>query len=100
MANGRYHGGGMLIAPGASMTDGLFQVTVIGNLHMADVFWSLPLLYNGKIYEHKKVRQLTGKVVKAESAQRVLLDMDGEQPGKLPVVVEIVPAALNIICNI
>ncbi|MFH1242113.1 MAG: diacylglycerol kinase family protein [Pseudomonadota bacterium] len=97
VANGRYHGGGMYVAPGASIDDGLFQVTVIGDLSKPAVFWNLPRLYNGKIYEHKKIRKLTGRRVEAFSEQRVLLDMDGEQPGQLPAVIEIVPSVLPII---
>ncbi len=97
VANGRYHGGGMYVAPGASIDDGLFQVTVIGDLNKPAVFWNLPRLYNGRIYGHKKIRKLTGRRVEAFSGQRVLLDMDGEQPGQLPAVIEIVPLVLPII---
>jgi len=99
VANGQYHGGGMWVAPGANLSDGLFQVTVIGDLRLAEVFWNLPRLYNGKIYEHPKIRRLTGRRIEASSFQRVLLDMDGEQPGRLPAVIEIVPSAIRIICD-
>ena len=99
VSNGQYHGGGMRVAPGAVVDDGLFQITVIGNLSKPDVFRSLPLLYNGKIYEHPKVSKLTGKCIRAESAQRVQIDMDGEQPGQLPLSVEVVPSCLRIICE-
>jgi diacylglycerol kinase (ATP) len=99
VANGQYHGGGMWVAPGAAINDGLFQVTIIGDLSMPAVFWNLPRLYNGKIYEHQKITKLIGRRVVASSAQVVLLDMDGEQPGRLPVVIEMVPSALSIICD-
>lgn len=99
VANGQYHGGGMCVAPGASVDDGLFQVTEIGALSKPEVFWNLPKLYNGRIYEHKKIRKLVGRRIEATSNQRVLLDMDGEQPGQLPVIVEIVPRILPIICG-
>jgi diacylglycerol kinase (ATP) len=99
IANGQFHGGGMWVAPGASVSDGLFQLTVVGDLNKADVFWSLPKLYNGKIYEHKKVWRLVGMRIMASSFQTVLLDMDGEQPGRLPVDIEIVPSAIRIICD-
>lgn len=99
IANGMYHGGGMLVAPGAKIDDGAFQITLIGNLSRPAVFWNLPKLYNGKIYEHKKILKLTGRRVKATSSQEVLLDMDGEQPGVLPVNVEMVPSALRLICE-
>lgn len=99
VANGMYHGGGMFVAPGAKIDDGVFQITLIGDLSRPAVFWNLPKLYNGKIYEHKKIWNLTGRRVKASSPQEVLLDMDGEQPGVLPVNVEIVPSALRLICE-
>jgi diacylglycerol kinase (ATP) len=99
VANGQYHGGGMWVAPGANLSDGLFQLTVIGDMNIAQVFWNLPRLYNGKIYEHKKVTKLTGRRIAASSSQSVLIDMDGEQPGRLPVSIEIVPSAIHIICD-
>jgi len=58
---------------------------------------NLPKLYNGRILEVNKVFTLTGKRLEAYSDQRVLLDVDGEQPGQLPVSIEIVPGALHLI---
>jgi diacylglycerol kinase family enzyme len=45
----------------------------------------------------KKVRILEGKKVEAFSEQKVLLDVDGEQPGLLPVTIDMVPGALRFI---
>jgi diacylglycerol kinase (ATP) len=97
VANGQYHGGGMRVAPAAAADDGLFHITVIGDLSLPQVFLNLPKLYNGKILEVNKVFSLTGKRIEAHSDQRVLLDVDGEQPGQLPVSIEIVPGALHLI---
>ena len=97
VANGRYHGGGMLVAPDAVMDDGLFHVTVIGAMILPLVFWHLPKLYTGKIKSIRQVSMQTGRMVTAASEQRVLLDIDGEQPGTLPAEMEIVPEAISII---
>ncbi len=97
VANGQYHGGGMWVAPGASVDDGSFDVTVVGDLSLAGVFRNLPNLYNGKILQVKKIFGLRGRTIFASSDQRVLLDVDGEQPGTLPVAIDVVPAALNLI---
>jgi YegS/Rv2252/BmrU family lipid kinase len=97
VANGQYQGGGMLVAPHAQVDDSLFHVTVIGDLSLPQVFWNLPNLYNGKILQVKKVSAFEVKKLEAESDQRVLLDVDGEQPGELPIVIEIVPGALPLI---
>jgi YegS/Rv2252/BmrU family lipid kinase len=99
VANGKYHGGGMNVAPGAVIDDGLFHVTVIGDLSLPEVFLHLPKLYNGRIAEMKKVRIVTGRYVGAVSDQQVLLDVDGEQPGMLPAKLEIVPGAVRIITD-
>jgi YegS/Rv2252/BmrU family lipid kinase len=97
VANGQYHGGGMWVAPGARVDDGLFHVTVIGDLTLPQVFLNLPKLYNGKIYQVAQVNSYVGKRVEAFSNQRVLLDVDGEQIGALPVVIEMVPRAVHLI---
>ena len=97
VANGQYHGGGMWVAPGASVDDGLFQVTIVGDLTLAEVFRHLPKLYNGKLFQLEKVNTLVGKRVEASSDQRVLLDVDGEQPGQLPAVIDMVPSSLLLI---
>jgi diacylglycerol kinase (ATP) len=97
VANGQYHGGGMWVAPDAVIDDGLLHITVIGDLNLAEVFWYLPKLYNGKIKKIKNVSILTGRMVEAYSEQCVQLDVDGEQPGRLPVIIDIMPAVLRMI---
>jgi diacylglycerol kinase family enzyme len=87
----------MWIAPDAAIDDGLFHITVVGDLSLAEVLWHFPKLYNGRIKDIRNVSFLTGKKVEASSEQQVLLDVDGEQPGRLPVVIDIVPAALRMI---
>ena len=97
VANGQYHGGGMWVAPEARVDDGIFHVTVIGDFSLPGVFWNLPKLYNGKLIRLGKVKTLVGKRIEAFSEQRVLLDVDGEQPGELPAVVDIVPKAIKFL---
>jgi diacylglycerol kinase (ATP) len=99
VANGQYHGGGMRVAPDASVCDGLLHVTIIGDLTIPEVFLNLSKLYNGRICDIDKVIARTCKKVASISDDRVLIEVDGEQPGMLPMVVKIVPGALNIIAN-
>ncbi|MBW2149813.1 MAG: diacylglycerol kinase family lipid kinase [Deltaproteobacteria bacterium] len=97
VANGQYHGGGMEVAPGAAIDDGLIQVTVIGNLTRGEVFWHFPKLYKGRVYQVAKVSRHTGRRVEASSDRQVLFEADGEHLGQLPIVIEIVPGALRLI---
>jgi len=97
VANGQYHGGGMWIAPGARISDGLFHVTVVGDLSLPKVFLNLPRLYNGRILDIEKVLYLQGRRIEARSAERVPLEADGERLGQLPATIEVVPAALTFL---
>ena len=98
-ANGQYHGGGMWVAPDASVCDDLLNVTIVGDLTIPEVFLNLSKLYNGRIYDIDKVFARTCRKVAAISDNRVLLEVDGEQPGMLPMVVKIAPDVLDIIAN-
>lgn len=98
VANGQYHGGGMRIAPDAKLDDGRLRVTVVGNLAWLEVLLNLPDLYNGKIYSVKQVSRFSGSKIEAGSKSNVLLELDGEQVGRLPVRVKILPLALWMTC--
>jgi diacylglycerol kinase (ATP) len=97
VANGQYHGGGMRVAPDAQIDDGRLRVTVVGDLSLPEVFLNLPNLYNGNIYSVNKVSRFSGHKIEAGSRDKVLIDLDGEQPGRLPVRAEILPLALWMI---
>ena len=97
VANGQYHGGGMWIAPRALMDDGWLEVTVLGDFALLEVFQHLPKLYQGTHLKLKEVHTYRARKISAHSDQKVLLDIDGEQPGTLPATIEIVPQAVNII---
>lgn len=96
VANGAFHGGGMQVAPEAKIDDGIFHISVIGDMRIAEVFWNLPRLYTGRLGKVRKVIIRTGKRIEAWSDERVSLDVDGESPGNLPVVIEIVPRCLRL----
>ncbi|MHB8642919.1 MAG: diacylglycerol/lipid kinase family protein [Gaiellaceae bacterium] len=97
VANGRYFGGGMMIAPDASSDDGLLDVLLIGDLTKRDLMVTLPKTYRGKHLPHPKAELLRGRVVTVGSTGSPLpVELDGEQPGTTPVRIEIVPRALRL----
>ena len=55
IANARYFGGGMKIAPNAKLTDGKFDVVSIGDLGAARILANAPRLYMGAHLEHDDV---------------------------------------------
>ena len=97
VANGKFFGGGMQIAPNARIDDGFFDITVIGDVTKFDVIKNVRKLYSGDLIEHPEVRYFKSKKVTIESEEEVLLDLDGELPGKAPVSFEMLPSILNVI---
>jgi YegS/Rv2252/BmrU family lipid kinase len=98
VCNGRYFGGGMLVAPGALIDDGLFDVTAWKGLGLADFALKKGMLYDGTHVRLPNTERLQAKVIEAEpvDTRPVLLDVDGEQPGSLPARFTIVPGALRV----
>jgi diacylglycerol kinase (ATP) len=97
VANGRYFGGGMKVAPEAEADDGVFDVVALGDFSFGDVLKSGRRLYKGTHITMDKVTTRRAKVVEAEPIDPgaiVELDVDGETPGRLPAKFEILPAAL------
>jgi len=94
VANGQYFGGGMWVAPTAQVDDGLFDIAVIGDVGKVEVIGNVPKLYRGTLASHPKVRYFRGRNVTVTSGDEVLLDLDGEQPGRAPVTFQLLPQAL------
>ena len=97
VSNGNYLGGGMRIAPDASLNDSLLDVCVIGNVGKFDLLKSLPMVYKGTHGDHPKVSMEKAEKVTVESAEKVLVHADGEVLGEGPASFSLVPTALNIV---
>ena len=99
VANGRYFGGGMQVAPHADPADGLFDVVVLGDFSLGESLGLTRKIYSGTHLSVDKVLSTRAKTVLAEPARSrppVLVDLDGEAPGRLPLTAEIFPGALTI----
>ena len=97
VANGRYFGGGMLVAPDAEVDDGQFDVIAMGDFGFADLIKSGRRLYQGTHTTMDKVTTRRARVVEAEGVEPgavIELDVDGESPGRLPARFELIPGAL------
>ncbi len=98
VCNGRFFGAGMLVAPEARIDDGLFDITIWKGLGLGDFLAKRSMLYDGSHVKLPNTRTARARVVEAEPLEgaEVLLDVDGEQPGKLPARFTIVPGALRL----
>ncbi len=100
IANGRYFGGGMMVAPDAALDDGELEVVALGDMSMVDFVLKSRRLYAGTHLSLPKVSHRRARVVRATPAdpsQIVELDVDGETPGILPATFTIVPQAIDLI---
>jgi YegS/Rv2252/BmrU family lipid kinase len=95
-ANGRYFGGGMMVAPDASPSDGLLDVTIWSGYGISDFILKSKAIYEGSHVKLKGTRQARCRRLEASSDEEVLLDVDGEQPGRLPCAIEVLPAAIRL----
>ena len=99
VANARYFGGGMKIAPKAKLTDGCLDVVNIGDMKSAKIILNVYTLYRGTHLTLPEVKSTRAKRIEAsplDPDQKIMIEVDGELPGMLPAVFETVPAALRI----
>jgi diacylglycerol kinase (ATP) len=98
IANGRFFGGGMMIAPQADPSDGRFEIVCIGDLTKIEAAGLSSKIYHGTHVSAHGVKLTSGSRIEAEPLHpwaSVLLDVDGEQPGKLPLTASIAKGALR-----
>lgn len=96
VANGAFFGGGMHVAPGASLDDGAFSCTLWGGFRLRDFIFGERKIYSGAHTEWSRTRCFPARSVRLESQERVLLEVDGELVGTLPASFEILPSAIGL----
>ena len=99
VANARFFGGGMKIAPEAKLMDGQFDVIGIGDLSALKLFTSAPRVYLGAHLSMAEVSHALARKVVVRPPDRtseVHLEIDGELPGRLPATFQIIPEALRV----
>ena len=102
IANARFFGGGMKIAPNARLMDGKFDVISVGDLSAFKIFTSAPRVYLGSHLSMPEVSHTLAKKVTlraADATESIALEIDGELPGRLPATFQVIPQALRVRCG-
>ena len=101
VANGRCFGGGMIVAPGALLDDGLFHVTIWSGYSLSDFVLRSAAMYDGSHVKLKGTRTATARSVRLEPSPGargpVNIEADGELMGRLPATFTVVPGALRLV---
>ncbi len=100
-ANGRYFGGGLGIAPGASPFSDSLQLVVVEKVTQADFLKHMSSLRNAKKIDDPRIKYYDVKKVSIVPLDKNVLyaEADGEFLGKAPVEVGILPKKINLIYN-
>ena len=93
VANGRSYGGGMLVCPNASISDGYFDVMVLHPVSKIEFLKVFPKVFAGTHVTHPAVEIVRSKTVRIES--KAVAYADGERIGQLPVVAECINSAVQ-----
>ncbi len=99
VANGRYFGGAMKVAPDALVDDGELDVVVMGAVGLRTFLQYSHRLYRGSHVNLVEVTVLRGKEVTATPLDRdpIPVETDGEYPGHLPVAYKTLPGAVKLL---
>ncbi len=98
VANGRIFGKGMKVAPLARLDDGLFDAVLVRSMRFLEFCLHGWRLANGSHLSYSKVTFIRGRRIEAvpEAGDEVLLELDGEQLGRLPATFDILPRRLAV----
>lgn len=96
-SNAEVSGGGMRLAPGARMDDGLLDVNLAETLSRraaAALIWRMS---RGQLISHPKLRFFNARAVAVEADPPIEVQADGEIIGQTPAQFEIMPGALRVL---
>jgi diacylglycerol kinase (ATP) len=96
--NGSHAGGGLKVAPGARLNDGLLDVFIVEDIHWLKIWALFPRVYRGTHLAHEKTCCLQAKTVEVDAETETMVSIDGEVLGSTPAKFSVVPGALRVMC--
>lgn len=97
VANCKYSGGGMLIAPHAIPDDGIFAITLIKNIDKWKIVRNIYRLFNGTLEKVEEIELYRGKKVRVEGDASILVEVEGELLGAVPFEFEMNTHAIELL---
>ncbi len=97
ICNSRFTGGDMMMAPGAAIDDGLFDVVIMSRTTRRKLLSLFPKIFSGKHVDDPLIEVFRGRSITLETEHPWLLTPDGETFGTTPISAEIIPGGLEIL---
>lgn len=95
VANAPAYGGGMLISPSSSVSDGKLDLFIVHKIKRFELVRLFPKVFSGGHITHPAVEFVSAKKVEL-FADRIPAFADGEWVGETPLSVEVLPGALTL----
>jgi YegS/Rv2252/BmrU family lipid kinase len=96
-ANSKYYGGGMMLAPDATLEDGQLDVVVIAHTSKLRFLALLPTVFKGEHVRHGGVEILRGATIEIAASRPFTMYADGDPIAELPVTVRALPGAIRVL---
>ena len=97
IANGKYFGNAICVAPDAQLNDGRFQISIFGELSIWDYLKNLGKLKKGIKIRLPEVCYYESEEVRLESDDPCGIEADGEYVGLLPATLRVIPIAIRFL---
>jgi diacylglycerol kinase (ATP) len=88
-----------LMAPQASIEDGLLDVTMLGRMSRRRLLSCFPLIFTGEHVKLPEVRTFTARRLRITTDTPKVLTPDGELVGATPVDIECLPRDIEVFCR-
>ena len=96
-ANSKAYGGGMWLAPDASLEDGLLDVVIVGDVPKARFLRLLPTVFKGEHVRQPGVEVLRCRELRISAERSFEMYADGDPIASLPVTVRALPSAIKVL---
>jgi YegS/Rv2252/BmrU family lipid kinase len=96
-ANSKAYGGGMWLAPGAALDDGLLDVVIVGHVPKRRFLRLLPTVFKGEHVREPNVEVIRAREIEVSAERPFTLYADGDPIASLPVKIRALPRAVNVI---
>jgi YegS/Rv2252/BmrU family lipid kinase len=95
-ANSKAYGGGMLLAPGASLEDGLLDVVLVADVPRRRFLRLLPTVFKGEHLLQPNVQVLRARELEVSASRPFTMYADGDPIAELPVTIRALPGAVRV----